>query len=157
SPARRALAMASVLAPDDYDFRRRKQWDETVLATGSRFRQKGYAAVGGLIHPFHVSALRRYYRHQVRTGKFALGDSQIPARYFAYADPVARFFHRQLGSAVSAIAQEPVKPSYVYLASYQPGAMLEKHTDREQCEFSITFCVDYAPEPRNATPWPLQL
>ena len=33
--------------------------------------------------------------------------------------------------------------------------MLAKHTDREQCEFSLTLCLDYAPEPRCATPWPL--
>ena len=156
-PARRALTMANVLVPDDHDFRARKQWEETVLATSARFQQKGYAAVGGLIHPFHISALRCYYRHQVRTGNFSLGDSQSPARYVAYDDPIARFFHGQLASSVSAIAGEPVKPSYVYLASYQPGAVLEKHTDREQCEFSITFCVDYGPEPRIATPWPLHL
>jgi hypothetical protein len=45
----------------------------------------------------------------------------------------------------------------VYMAAYQPGARLEKHTDREQCEFSITLCVDYSPEPSLATPWPLHL
>ena len=58
---------------------------------------------------------------------------------------------------VAAIAGEPVKPSYVYVASYQSGAELEKHTDREQCEFSISLCLDYWPEPANETPWPLQL
>ena len=31
------------------------------------FREKGYAPLHGLIHPFHVAALRRYYRHQIRT------------------------------------------------------------------------------------------
>ena len=35
--------------------------------------------------------------------------------------------------------------------------MLEQHTDREQCEFSITFCLDYSPEPSLATGWPLLL
>jgi hypothetical protein len=45
----------------------------------------------------------------------------------------------------------------VYLASYQPGADLERHTDRAQCDFSVTLCLDYSPEPRNATPWPLYL
>ena len=72
-------------------------------------------------------------------------------------DPVARFFHRQLTADVAAIAGEPVKPSYVYLASYQPRAILKKHTDREQCEFSVTLCLDYSPEPHCATPWPLHL
>jgi hypothetical protein len=155
--ARRVLMMADVLVPDDYASRRRKQWDETVSTTSTRFQQQGYAPVGCLIHPFHIAALRRYYRHQVRSGRLRLGDGQSPLRYVAHNDPVARFFHHQLTAAVAAFVGEPVKPSYVYLASYQPGAILKKHTDREQCEFSVTLCLDYSPEPRNATPWPLHL
>jgi hypothetical protein len=155
--ARRNLIMANLLVLDDYPSHRRQQWAEIVSVTGAQFQQQGYAPVGRLIHPFHLAALRRYYRHQLRTGKLHLGDGQSPLRYIAYNDPVARFFHQQLTAAVTAFAGEPVKPSYVYLAAYQPGAILEKHTDREQCEFSVTLCLDYSPEPRNAAPWPLHL
>jgi hypothetical protein len=155
--ARRTLIMASLLVPDDYAFHRRQRWTQITSVTGAQFQLQGYAAVGRLIHPFHIAALRRYYRHQLRTGKLHLGDGQSPLRYIAYNDPVARFFHHQLTTAVTAFAGERVKPSYVYLASYQPGAVLGKHTDREQCEFSVTLCLDYAPEPCNATPWPLRL
>jgi hypothetical protein len=155
--ARQTLMMATVLVADDYARHRRKQWNEIVSVTSPQFQSQGYAPVGRLIHPFQISALRRYYRHQVRTGKLRLGDGQSPLRYIAYNDPVVRFFHQQLTAAVTAFAGEPVKPSYVYLASYQPGAILEKHTDREQCEFSVSLCLDYAPEPRHATPWPLHL
>jgi hypothetical protein len=121
------------------------------------FQGKGYAPLGDLIHPFHIAALRRYYRHQIRTGAIQLGDGQSPRRYVAYNEPVARFFHHHIASRLSAVAGEAVKPSYVYLASYLSGAELKKHTDREQCEFSITLCLDFSPEPRNATPWPIQL
>ena len=155
--ARRTLILANVLVPDDHASHRRRQWAEIVSVTGAQFQSQGYAPVGRLIHPFHIAALRRYYRHQIRTGKLSLGDDQSPLRYKAYNDPVARFFHQQLTVAMSAFAGEPLKASYVYLASYQPGAILEKHTDREQCDFSITLCLDYSPEPRSATPWPLQL
>jgi hypothetical protein len=155
--ARRSLIMANLLVPKDYPSHRRQQWAEIVSAACPQFQHNGYAPVGQLIHPFHIAALRRYYRHQLRTGKLHLGDGQSPLRYIAYNDPVARFFHQQLAPAVTAFAGEPVKPSYVYLAAYQPGAVLEKHTDREQCEFSVTLCLDYAPEPHIATPWPLHL
>ena len=155
--ARRVLVMANVLVPDGYASHRRQQWAEIVTVTRPQFQSLGYAPVGRLIHPFHIAALRRYYRHQLRAGKLRLGDGQSPLRYISYNDPVARFFHQQLSSAVTAFAGEPVKPSYVYLASYLPGAILEKHTDREQCDFSVTLCLDYAPEPRNATPWPLHV
>jgi hypothetical protein len=154
---RRTLILANILVPNDYASHRRQQWDEIVSVVHPQFQSRGYAPVGRLIHPFHIAALRRYYRHQIRTGKLALGDDQSPLRYKSYNDPVARFFHQQLTAAMSAFAGEPLKASYVYMACYQAGAILEKHTDREQCDFSVTLCLDYSPEPGNATPWPLQL
>jgi hypothetical protein len=121
------------------------------------FRREGYVPLRNLIHPFHVAALRRYYRHLIRRGRIALGDEQSSRRYVAHNEPVARFFHHQIAAIVSAVAGEPVKPSYVYLASYCSGAALKKHTDREQCEFSVTLCLDFSPEPKHATPWPIRL
>jgi hypothetical protein len=155
--ARSALIMANLLVPHDYASRRRQQWDDVVAVTGAQYQSQGYAPVGRLIHPFHIAALRRYYRHQIRTGKLHLGDVQCSLRYNVYNDPVARFFHQQLTPAMTAFAGKPLKASYVFLACYQPGAILEKHTDREQCDFSVTLCLDYTPEPRNATPWPIHL
>jgi hypothetical protein len=43
------------------------------------------------------------------------------------------------------------------MASYRSGAELKKHTDRAQCEFSITFCLDFSPEPALETTWPIHL
>ena len=121
------------------------------------FREKGYAPLGDMIHPFHIAALRRYYRRLIRSGAVPLGDGQSPRRYVAYNEPVARFFHHQIAAQLRDVAGEPLKPSYVYLASYLSGADLKKHTDREQCEFSITLCLDFAPEPLLETPWPIRL
>jgi hypothetical protein len=132
----------------------RKERDQKAAAL---FQKKGYAPLHGLIHPFHIAALRRYYRYRIRTGAIKLGDGQSSRRYVAYNDPVARFFHRQIATEVSAVAGEEIKPSYVYLASYLSGAELKKHVDREQCEFSITLCLDFSPEPTLATPWPICL
>ncbi len=154
---RSVLQMAGVLVPENFKTEACSRWAEKVSCSGAAFRQKKYVPVAGLIHPFHLAALRRYYRQLIRTRQISLGDEQSPRRYAAHNESVARFFHHQLASAVTAIAGEPVKPSYVYVASYQSGAELEKHTDREQCEFSISLCLDYWPEPRNETPWPLKL
>lgn len=117
----------------------------------------GYAPIAGLIHPFHVAALRRYYRHLIRTGAIQLGDRQSSRRYIAHNEPVARFFHQQITARLSQLAGEALRPSYVYLASYLSGAELKKHVDREQCEYSVTFCLDFSPEPELATPWPIRL
>jgi hypothetical protein len=126
-------------------------------ASAALFQSKGYAPLPSLLHPFHVAALRRYYRSLIRKGRIHLGDAQSPQRYVVHNQAVARFFHQQLTGAISTVAGEPLKPSYVYLASYLGGAELEKHTDREQCEFSITLSLDFSPEPDVATPWPICL
>lgn len=121
------------------------------------FQQRGYAPLRELIHPYHVAALRRYYRYLIRSGELRLGDKQSDRRYVAYNEPVARFFHQQIAHRMAVVVGRPVKPSYVYLASYLSGAELRKHTDRVQCEFSVTFCLDFSPEPALETPWPIRL
>jgi hypothetical protein len=153
----RGFAMAGVFVPRDFVTRRRQQWTESLARSSAAFRQRLYAPMRGLIHPFHVAALRRYFRHLIRKGVLPLGDAQSSRRFIAHNESVLRFFHHQLSAVVSGIAGEPVTPSYVYLGAYQGGATLAKHTDREQCEFSMTFCLDYSPEPRGETPWPIVL
>jgi hypothetical protein len=155
--ARNLLSAGGILIPESHDVFRRKEWQDAIRESGLLFREKGYAPLSSLIHPFHVAALRRYYRYLIRTGAVHLGDGQSARRYVAYNEPVAQFFHRCLTPTLSALAGEPLKPSYVYMASYRSGAELKKHTDREQCEFSITLCLDFSPEPMLATPWPIRL
>jgi hypothetical protein len=152
------LAAANILTCHNGVTSSRDHQNEQMIGTAAAlFRRRGYAPLRNLLHPFHVAALRRYYRHQIRTGALELGDRQSMRRYAVHNEPVARFFHHQIASLLSAVAGEPLKPSYVYFASYLSGAELKKHTDREQCEFSVTFCLDFSPEPALATPWPISL
>jgi hypothetical protein len=151
------LAAAGILIPEDHAQRRHAEWSTIVNQRSQTFREKNYAPLGDLIHPFNLAALRRYYRHAIRRGAIWLGDEQSALRYVAHNEPVARYFHHQIAKTVAKIVGEPIKPSYVYLASYMSGAELKKHTDREQCEFSVTLCLDFSPEPALATPWPIRL
>lgn len=152
-----ALGGAGVLVEAGHQEQRLQDWDTARARYSFHFEQRGFVPLHGLLHPFHISALRRYYRHQIRSGALRFGDPQSERRFVSHNDSVARYFHRQLTPVVSAIVGEAVKPSYVYVASYQEGADLEKHTDREQCEFSITYCLDFSPEPVSDTGWPLVL
>jgi hypothetical protein len=151
------LAGAGILIPEGYRQRRLAEWAEVVREGAHHFRENGYVPLARLIHPFNLAGLRRYYRHAIRSGAIRLGDEQSSRRYFVHNESVARFFHHQIASAVAAIAGEAVKPSYVYFGSYLSGAELKKHTDREQCEFSVTLCLDFSPEPELATSWPIRL
>jgi hypothetical protein len=154
---RSLLIAAGVLMNPTEAERRAEVWSDVVSKGRAQFRDKSYWPLRNLIHPFHVAALRRYYRQAIRRGAVRLGDEQSCRRYVAHNESVARFFHHQLANAVSSIVGEPVKPSYVYMASYLPGAELKKHIDRAQCEFSVTLCLDFSPEPDLATSWPILL
>jgi hypothetical protein len=154
---RQLLAAAGILTSNERLDRGRREWEEMVRNLSPQFRERGYSNLASLIHPFHVAALRRYYRYLIRSGAVHLGDGQSSRRYVAYNEPVARFFHHSLAPMFSTLAGEFLKPSYVYMASYLSGAELKKHTDREQCEFSITLCLDFSPEPAAQTRWPIHL
>jgi hypothetical protein len=154
---RSVLATAGILIPRRRAEESNPENQDWITKAKNSFHEKGYAPLPGLIHPLHVAALRRYYRCLIRKGIIRLGDEQSSLRYVVHNEPVARFFHQQIALALSAVAGQPLKPSYVYLASYLSGAELKKHVDREQCEFSITLCLDFSPEPERATPWPICL
>lgn len=150
------LQAAQILVTLDHAARRRRLWMDTVQHHAALF-QRGYVALEGLLHPFHIGALRRYYRHRTRAGAFPLGDGQTPGRYVAHDEPVTRFFHRQLREIIGDIARNLLQPSYSYLSFYQGGADLAPHTDREQCEYTVSLCIDATPEPDAQVPWPLHL
>jgi hypothetical protein len=154
---RSALAAAGILIRENENESRTQAWSEKLKERSAQFRNKAYAPLSGLIHPFNLAALRRYYRHEIRRGAIPLGDHQSSRRYVAHNESVARFFHHQMTNAVSAIVGQTIKPSYVYFASYLSGAELKKHIDREQCEFSVTLSLDFSPEPDLATSWPIRL
>jgi hypothetical protein len=151
------LMTAGVVSAEHQEMRDRERWHDAISRSAELFHQRDYAPVRSLLHPFHVAALRRYFRYMVRTGRIHFGDEQNPRRYGIHNESVARFFHQQMAKTVSLIVGEPVMPSYVYAASYVSGAVLKKHIDREQCEFSVTLCLDFSPEPRAETSWPIRL
>ena len=149
------LAMAGILVPKGSEERRVAVWTKICETARSQFRARRYAIVRDLVHPFQVGAMRRYYRALVASGGLPLGDFQVAERYQLGNEALGAFIHPQLAPFVSRVAAEPVKPSYLYLASYRPGADLKPHVDREQCEFSISLLVDYIPDPDGPCGWPL--
>jgi hypothetical protein len=154
---RRTLTLANVLVPRGYEQEREAHRERFGEVARAQLQQRHYAVLRGLIHPLQTGALRRYYRALVGRADLPLGDNQVSDRYRLHSEVVASFFHPQLTGMISRIAGEPVKPSYVYFASYQPGSALPRHTDREQCEFSLSLLVDYDPNPDGPCGWPLYI
>jgi hypothetical protein len=149
----RVLGQANIFVAKRQENSTTRRWQAKAAKAARAIRRNGYGSVSGLIHEFHIDALRKYYRRLVRNGGMYLGDGQASRRYACHNEGVSRFFHHQLTDAISEIVGEKVKPSYTYLVSYQGGAELEKHVDREQCEFTLSLLIDYPPE--RDSQWPL--
>ena len=129
---------------------------EAVRAASGAFAENKYSVLADIIPRPQVSAMQTFYREYTRQGFMPFGDGQVPRRFVAHNEPLASYFHKQLTDLISRVVGRPVKPTYCYSASYMEGAELEPHTDREQCEYSISFQVDYLPEPENGiSPWAL--
>ena len=152
-----ALTVAGILVDPAEAARGEATWGGRRAEAAARLARDRWTVVGGLVHAIQLAALRRYYRALVDEGHVGLGDRQVDLRYTAHDEPLARVIHRQLEAFVSDLAGEPFQPSYVYFSSYRPGATLAPHTDRPQCELSISLLLDYTPEPDDVSPWPLYL
>lgn len=153
--AERLLAAEILVTPDAAE-RRRQGW-AAAASEAAPLMERGYVQLSGLLPPFHIGALRRYYRYHTRMGTFVLGDDQTPGRYVAYDEATTNYVHQQLTRTVSDVARRVVMPSYNYLALYQGGARLDPHTDREACEYTVSLCIDATPDPQTHGAWPLHL
>lgn len=151
----RLLRLAGALVDPETTKAAAEDWERTVVAAGESFARDRYCVVRDVIPPLQLAALRLHYRTLLERGCFKFGDVQVERRYVGYQDRIARFYHQLLTPLTSRIAREAVKPSYTFFASYVPGASLKRHTDRAQCEISISFLVEYVPDPEDVSDWPI--
>jgi hypothetical protein len=147
------LWQAAVVVTPDHAERRCAAWRASMRAAVGQ-ASRGWVTLDGLIPPFHVGALRRYFRAQTRFGRLRM-DDESPNRYVAHSEPVAAFFHRQLTQAISEAVGARVEPSYSFVTAYEGGADLYPHTDRDPCEYTLSLSVDATPEPAAQVAWPL--
>lgn len=151
------LSAAGIVRSGESARAERARADALIAGASARLAADGYAALGGVVHPFHLGELRLHVRRLVRLGRMRNGDGQSSLRWTRHRDPGLGVFHRGLAGLVSAVAGEPVRPSYVYTAVYHDGAELPRHTDRPQCWYTLSVCIDCLPDPHIEVPWPLEL
>ena len=74
-----------------------------------------------------------------------MGDKQSN-RYKAHNETFTRFIHFELLELIEHITNRKLKPTYTYLSAYIKDANLPPHTDREDCEYTVSFIID---KPKN--------
>lgn len=149
------LITAGILTTPEAIAERTRSVQAKIDAAREKYITDKYVTIPELLPPEQMAAMRKYFRQYVGHGFMPFEDGQS-VRYYQHNEPLATVFHKQLTRLMSLVVGEEVIPSYVYAASYVEHADLTPHTDRPQCEFSISFQVDYLPEPPGyKSPWGL--
>jgi len=146
-PLIQQLLLAEILIPNNL-----QSFTEQTDSAKQSLAANGYVVLRNIINPLQTGALRTYYRELTNKDYF-IRDAQVPKRDIIRNEPVAKFIHYQLTNLLNRITPEKVKPSYSYLSMYKPGAVLKKHTDREQCAWNMSLVIDTDPD----YIWPIYL
>jgi len=113
-----------------------------------------YYIIRDIIPPFVLNAVARGIKLNREAGAFgALGDYQSK-RFNSLNDRMSRVLHFQLVDLWRRIVVHNLNPSYSFYGGYQPGAKLHPHTDKPQCEFTVSLTVNQFPYDK---PWTLSL
>lgn len=73
-------------------------------------------------------------------------------------DPLGRALLRRLTPIVEQVVGKQLKQSYSFAMAYRPGAKLEAHLDRPQCEYTASLLLDFQPAMEDGcAPWPLEV
>jgi len=91
-----------------------------------------------------------YFHDSINNDKFQFGDRQAQ-RWKAYDDFMSRVLQFEALPLMERIAKKRLKPTYTYLSCYKKGADLPAHTDRPECEFTVSFMID---KPKDSF-WPI--
>lgn len=97
-----------------------------------------------------LTVLQEYYNTTIKSGVFLLGDKQSN-RFKAHNEPMSRLLHYEMLPLIEHIVGKPLQPTYTYLSCYVDGSDLPAHTDRADCEYTVSFIIN---KPENKR-WPI--
>ena len=154
-PGRRTAFAAAGLLVDPRGLRAEQaRWRETLHAAAASLAAAGYAILRDLLPPPVADAVRRYYDDAIDQGFLIAAE---PYLFGHHNEPLAVWLHHHLTSLVARVVAAPVKPSYAFVAVYGEGGELQRHTDRAQCEYTLSIAAGARTPSGGQTVWPLYL
>ena len=114
------------------------------------FQDQGFQKIKGYITPYFSLFLRNYFTLRVQNDKLG-GDEQAPNSHCVYGDPAFDMAMYMSTEDIGKIVGKNLIPQYTYARIYKNGSQLKIHTDRPECQYSVTLSLggDYK------KPWPI--
>jgi len=127
--------------------------DYALLEPGTvdGFLDNKYTVIRNIIPPIILRETQKCYKAGLQSGRITLTYAQAP-RYVTQNDRCGRIMLYQLVDFVRRIIAHNARPSYCYFGGYFNGSYLNPHSDRPQCEFTISLTVEQNP---TDDAWPL--
>ena len=114
------------------------------------FQDQGFQKVKGYINPYFSLFLRNYFTLRVQNDKLG-GDEQAPNSHCVYGDPAFDMAMYMSTEDIGKIVGKNLIPQYTYARIYKNGSELKIHTDRPECQYSVTLSLGGEYE----KPWPI--
>ena len=137
-----------------------KEWIELVrngkginlenLKHNYQFSEYKGMVVNNTIHHKLLDLFKAYIGRNINFKAYEFKDRQSD-RWKANDEPLSRFLHYELLPLIEKISGRKLKPSYTYLCGYVNGADLPSHTDRPECEYTVSFLI------QKDAKWPIYL
>jgi hypothetical protein len=102
------------------------------------FSRHGYKVLGRVLPEPARSFLFDYAVKSGEAGRLKTGDGQLDNTPACYSDPLMEALLDALRPRVEAETGMALLPTYSYYRIYKRGDVLQRHTDREACEASVT-------------------
>jgi len=106
-----------------------------------QFQAKGFEKVERYIPPTFSSYLKNYFTLRVQNDSTLNGDCQVPDSYSVYGDPAFDMVMAMSAEDIGRIVGKKLIPQYTYARIYKNQAVLERHKDRPECQYSVTLCL----------------
>jgi hypothetical protein len=122
----------------------------TLLEKPHTFDEYHPIVLDNTILPETLSILQDYYQTTIDKGVFILGDKQSK-RFKAHNEPMSRLLHYEMLPLIEHIVGKSLEPTYTYLSCYVKDSDLPAHTDRADCEYTVSYIIN---KPTNEN-WPI--
>jgi hypothetical protein len=103
-----------------------------------KLKDNNYLVIPNFIHYLRAKNLEAEYKKYCAENSVG-NDPQAPLSHSNYNYISFLELLCEKTQEVSTILQETVLPTYAYSRIYKKGSVLEKHTDRDACEISLTL------------------
>ncbi len=105
------------------------------------FDQKGFEIVTEFIPPFFSTYLRNYFTLRSQNDPSLKGDHQAPNSHCVYGDPAFDMVMAMSTQDIGNKINKKLIPQYTYARIYKKGSDLKIHSDRPECQYSVTLSL----------------